>query len=79
MGSHPGFCSGTEGFDRITSIRLVVHVDWLTAPRVGMVVRMNDLAECAVVLTAGYGSRLFPVTAVVQKSLMPVLNLPVLH
>ena len=31
------------------------------------------------VLTAGYGSRLFPVTAVVQKSLMPVLNYPVLH
>lgn len=40
---------------------------------------MNDLAECAVVLTAGYGSRLFPVTAVVQKSLMPVLNYPILH
>lgn len=35
--------------------------------------------ECAVVLTAGYGSRLFPITAVVQKSLLPVLNLPVLH
>ena len=31
------------------------------------------------ILTAGYGSRLFPVTAVVQKSLMPVLNYPVLH
>lgn len=40
---------------------------------------MNHPAECAVVLTAGYGSRLFPVTAVVQKSLMPVLNYPVLH
>jgi UTP--glucose-1-phosphate uridylyltransferase len=40
---------------------------------------MSDLAECAVVLTAGYGSRLFPVTAVVPKSLMPVLNYPVLH
>ncbi|WP_168207534.1 sugar phosphate nucleotidyltransferase [Microlunatus elymi] len=40
---------------------------------------MSDLDECAVVLTAGYGSRLFPVTAVVQKSLMPILNYPVLH
>ncbi|NYE70794.1 sugar phosphate nucleotidyltransferase [Microlunatus parietis] len=36
-------------------------------------------SECAVVLTAGYGSRLFPVTAVVPKSLMPVLDRPVLH
>lgn len=37
------------------------------------------MTECAVVLTAGYGSRLFPVTSVVQKGLIPVMNLPVLH
>lgn len=35
--------------------------------------------ECAVVLTAGYGSRLFPVTAVVPKSLMPIGRYPVIH
>lgn len=35
--------------------------------------------ECAVVLTAGYGSRLFPVTSVVPKSLMPIGRHPVVH
>lgn len=35
--------------------------------------------ECAVVLTAGYGSRMFPVTSVINKSLMPILNLPLIH
>lgn len=40
---------------------------------------MDSGSECAVVLTAGYGSRMFPVTSVINKSLMPILNLPLIH
>lgn len=35
--------------------------------------------DCAVVLTAGYGSRMFPVTSVINKSMLPILNLPLIH